>query len=320
MRLAQARLYLLMVILGFLAGCPAPVYAQDGTWAGFEPAGQSVPLGSPAALKLVIKDGVNVNAFDLVITYDSSALTLSAWSHGGFLSNLSCVHQVIESGKLALACTQIARPGVYGDGTLLNLSFNTLAGGSHEVVIQKVVLAAPLGGTTIPEKQNGVITALLAPTYTATPLPTATRTAMPTFTVTLPLMATPTHQATETPFNPSTATSIYIATTAGPDGVSPTGWSTEHAASTNTRVAPLLEINQTPLTLTISPENSLTLDTPVIQPSPIPTQAVPITISLAEGLLWGALGAGCFAIFIMLVIIIRRKIRPQNKEEKDLLL
>jgi len=327
MRLTQAHVYLLLIVLGLLAGCTAPVHAADGTWVGFEPAAQTVPLGSPAALKLVIKNGVNVNAFDVVLTYDSNALALSSWSHGGFLSNLSCINQVVVPGKLALACTQIARPGVSGDGVLLNLSFTTLDGGAHELVIQKALLAAPQGDTTTPEKQNGFITALFAPTYT----PTFTRTLVPPIATSTPYFTATFPPATQvptstpylppgvTPGNPNTATNIFIATTGIPGEVTSTPAKVATATATNT--APAIIVDLPSPTFTRQAVASPTLKPTQLQITPTPTPLVPETISLAEGLLWGVLGAGGFAIFIMLVILIRRKTRPQNNaEEKDLLL
>lgn len=330
MRLTRTHVYLLLIVLGLLLGNTKPVQAADGTWVGFEPAAQAVPLGSPAALKLAIKDGVNVNAFDMLITYDSNALALSSWSHGSFLSNLSCVHQVIEPGKLALACTQIARPGVYGDGTLLNLSFTTLTSGSHEIVVQKVLLAAPQGDTTTPEKQNGLIIALLAPTYTYTPTRVAALTLTPPIATSTPYFTVTFSPATQvptftpyippgvTPGNPNTATNIFIATTGIPGEVTSTPTKIQIATASNTAPAVIVDLPSPTLTtqLTTSPTHEPI--PPLI--TPMPTETNPATINMVEGLLWAALGLGSFAIFFMLVIIIRRKTRPQNKEEKDLLL
>jgi hypothetical protein len=44
-----------------------------------------------AALHWVVRNGVNVNAFEVTLTYDQAVLGLDSWSPGDYLSNLNCL-------------------------------------------------------------------------------------------------------------------------------------------------------------------------------------------------------------------------------------
>lgn len=100
-----------------------PASAARAPMLRIEPALLVVPLGNQVVLAIDIVGGVDVNAFDIMVNYDQQRLALVDWSHGDYLNNLTCLHVVDQPGVLELACTQVARPGVSGDGVLLQLFF-----------------------------------------------------------------------------------------------------------------------------------------------------------------------------------------------------
>ena len=181
-------------MLIMLAGAETPAMAAEGVVLAIDPAQVTIPLGNQVDLQLQVRNGVNVNAFDLTLTYDQDRLALASWAHGDYLSNLNCVRQLNQPGRLELACTQVARPAVSGDGVLLDLVFNTLMGGLSEVHIQHAILANPQGATVQPERQHGSVTVAALPTYTPTRTATATRThtPIPTHTPSPAMITSPT--------------------------------------------------------------------------------------------------------------------------------
>lgn len=44
-------------------------------------------VGGQAAVSVVVSDAVNLNAFDIELTYDPQVLTLTNWGFGSFLTN-----------------------------------------------------------------------------------------------------------------------------------------------------------------------------------------------------------------------------------------
>ena len=174
----------LIFILGLtLAGLtPAPAAAQSQTVLFVNPAQVDVPLGNQVELEVQILLGLNINAFDLTLTYDPEALALAEWQHGGYLSNLANVKVLDEAGSLRIAATQLATPAVSGDGVLLNLYFDSLGEGQTAVHLADVTFADSQGNKTEPQLEDGEVTVILTATYTPTPTPTRTPTPKPTIT------------------------------------------------------------------------------------------------------------------------------------------
>jgi hypothetical protein len=169
-----------------------------------------------------VSNGSNLNAYDLTILYDEEVLALETWSHGDYLSNLAVIMQVNQPGSLRLVCTQIATPGVSGDGTLLNLVFRAINPGISEIEFSGVKLSTSTSETVIPSLLGAVVTVsgTTAPTATATSIPTftptTTMTKIPTNTATSPQLMTPTR--TKTPAlqatTPPNRTATWLSTSA----------------------------------------------------------------------------------------------------------
>lgn len=231
----QPRLALALILLVslLLAALPLPVLAQGGTVLAVDPAQASVEVNEQREIHLFVTGADNLNAFDVQVEYDSDLLSLAKWEFGDLLSNLAVVKRDDLPGSFRLVATQLATPGVSGEGVLLKLTFSGKQTGSSAITITKAEFARSEGGLSLPELEHGSMTIIPAqPTATPTRTPTATlaptATATATFapsatatarmTATLPPSATPatTKAATSTPA--ATLTTEGAAVTAAPTG------------------------------------------------------------------------------------------------------
>ena len=117
------------------------VFAQGATQIAVQPSAGDVIINNLKTISLYVTNGVNVNAFDVIITYNSSLLTLTSWSYGTYLSSLMQVVKTDTPGYFRLVATQLAKPGVNGDGNLLNLVFRGKVNGLSPIVIDKCEFA-----------------------------------------------------------------------------------------------------------------------------------------------------------------------------------
>ena len=176
----------LMILIITTAVVFLDVNAQFETWVFVEPQNVSMLKGESVQITIDIVDGVDLNAFDLTLLYDSNVVALENWMDGAYFSNLAFVLQQSEPGMLRLAATQVGVPAVSGDGKLLTLVFRGLEPGYSEIMIDRVELVNSANELVIPVIQNGVVTINMPPTLTNTPTftQTPTRTLVPTNTLT----------------------------------------------------------------------------------------------------------------------------------------
>ena len=188
--------------------------ASTGASVAIWPDYSSVVVGTPVTLQLVVRDGVNVNGYDITLTYDAGRLALDSWSHGGYLSNLWVAHRSESPGTFRLAATQLAAAPVSGDGVLLNFVFNTLAVGESDVTIAQAIFADLQGAESYPARLDGVVAAAAEPSAnpTMTSTATVTQTPTPTQTLTMTSTPTPTQTPTETPTETPTVTMTLTST------------------------------------------------------------------------------------------------------------
>lgn len=206
---SRARLVMALILLvGLLwAGLPLPVLAQGGTVLAVDPAQSSVEVNGQREIHLLVTGADNLNAFDVQVEYDSGLLTLVKWEFGDLLSNLAVVKRDDLPGSFRLVATQLATPGVSGDGVLLKLFFSGKQTGTSAITITKAEFARSEGGLSLPELRHGSMTIIPAqPTATATATATATRTPTATATNQPTATATATRTATLTPSLTPTAT------------------------------------------------------------------------------------------------------------------
>jgi hypothetical protein len=115
------------------------------------------------AVSVTITDAVDINAFDIIITYDEEVAILTDWSHGGFLRNLICLITTNNPGYFRLVCAQNASPGVSGDGVLLNLTFAGVSKGQTQVSLEKAELSNKDNELILPTVQDGWLTTTYDP-------------------------------------------------------------------------------------------------------------------------------------------------------------
>ena len=197
----------LLVFLLVLLLPPARVNAQNDLRISFSPVESTVPIGGTETIKIAVENGTNVNAYDLTVLYDSDKVSLASWSHGAYLSNLAVVFYENEPGRLHIAATQLATPGVSGDGILLNLVFSGTNEGASVLALADVEFYDPDGNGVTPEVAEGYLNVMraapsLTPTYTVTPnlSPTPTRSHTATKTATPTPFQTSTGAPSQTPF------------------------------------------------------------------------------------------------------------------------
>ncbi|MEL7636787.1 MAG: cohesin domain-containing protein [Anaerolineaceae bacterium] len=255
-RIPRLGLALLLLVSLLLTALPLPVLAQGGTVLAVDPAQASVEVNGQREIALLVTDADNLNAFDVQVEYNGDLLSLVKWEFGDLLSNLAVVKRDDLPGSFRLVATQLATPGVSGDGVLLKLTFSGKLTGSSAIMITKAEFARSEGGLSLPELQNGsisiipaqptatlthtpTVTATLTPTATATIQPSATVTATKTATKTVTLAPTATKAASATPAPTRTAGigQTAAAPTATQSAVVAAG-ATDQPASTATQAEP----------------------------------------------------------------------------------
>lgn len=304
------------------------VGAQAGPQVRVNPAESVIPVGGLTSVTLEVLGGVEVNAFDLKMTYDPAVLTLEAVTPGTYLSNLAEVKKQIEPGLIRLVYTQLATAAVSGDGPLLQLSFRGAAEGSAAIVLEALQLAGPSGGLVEPELVCGVVhVAGAAPTETPTQAPTQTpeptRTPDPTRTPTR-LPATPVFSRTPTAAWASPTATRRLPTASMTHATTPLP-----AGSATAPVAVSLPLLQSSPTDSAKPgKNASGLEDLPVTGASHPAQSDPPQAADASGpagalptqaleqVLWGVL-IGCLGLFLlMLLALFRRRKKKQllNKE------
>jgi len=198
-----ARLLLLMITtLSLLLGVPAAgetdARAQGVTEVSIDPGESSIAIAATVEVRVNIANVVDLNAYDLKIVYNQEVVSLESWAHGGFLSNVSVVYRDERPGLLRLAVTQLASPGVSGNGTLLILKFKGKNTGSSTIEIQDAQLVNLSNEMILPTARNGVVSVSTQPTASYTNTVTQTATATTTHTATYTATATGTHTPTIT--------------------------------------------------------------------------------------------------------------------------
>ena len=199
-------LYWLLILLSLILLPSIRVSAQNEFKVFFSPEESNVPIGGSETIKIAVANGMNINAYDLTVLYDSDKVSLASWSHGNYLSNLAVVYYENEPGKLHIAATQLATPGVSGDGILINLMFSSINEGVSVLSLADVEFYDPNGNSNTPQVTEGFLNVVqAAPTFT------------PTYTVTQKLSPTPrrtyttTKTATQMSFRTSTSSPSQVA-------------------------------------------------------------------------------------------------------------
>ncbi len=179
-RLFRQTLFPLLLAVVLTSALFGGASAQAGFALSINPSRTEISVGGQAAVSVLVSDAVNLNAFDIELTYDPQVLTLTNWGFGSFLTQLAQVVLENEPGRFHLVATQLAQPGKTGSGALIELRFTGLKPGESALTLTKGELAEPQGALSYPSLNGGVVrveaSATAAPTATRTPNPTPTAT------------------------------------------------------------------------------------------------------------------------------------------------
>lgn len=195
--------FMLVLTLAVLFSSAAPARAASAATVIVEPVEVMTTVGAEIEIRILVIGGVDVNAYDLTLTYNPDILTLDSWEHGDYLSNHWVVQNIDDPGIFQLADAQLGLPPVSGDGTLLVLTFLTIGEGESDLTLEEVTFADAEGTKSYPVMEDGRVIASKSegspPTLTLTPTPTRT----PTPTKTL---SSVTQAPTTTPLITATST------------------------------------------------------------------------------------------------------------------
>lgn len=130
------------------------------------PAAAEVDLvaGQTVEIEMYVTNGVDINAFEVRLTYDPQVVTLlcpyggshPCWKNGGFLDDdLLVPFELIQSGIFHVAFAQTTQPNVSGEGSLIKLTFQGSAIGISAIDIKLAKFANRVGDETYPLTEDG---------------------------------------------------------------------------------------------------------------------------------------------------------------------
>jgi len=153
-------LMLLFGLFGAASGWRHGAHAETETVLAVMPAELTLWLNGAASApaQVYISDVENLNAFDIVLTYDGSLAVVSDYAYGTFLSNLECLSEINDPGYFRLACFQVSTPGVSGSGPLIDLTFSAVSAGTTTITITTAKLSDPNGKSIKAQLQHGTLT------------------------------------------------------------------------------------------------------------------------------------------------------------------
>lgn len=161
MKKGRLNIYVLFFVVLSLAGLVfiggSPAIAQTTMTLAVLPDTAELELdsGDTVTVDLYMTDAVEANGFDITLTYDPAVVQLDSWAHGGVFTNPYTFTQVNEPGTFRLAAAQLAQPPVSGDGSVLKLTFSSVAVGTSDLTITAAEFADQTGVKTYPDRLPG---------------------------------------------------------------------------------------------------------------------------------------------------------------------
>lgn len=317
---------ILSAVICMLLIAPVPIQAQARPHVFIEPEFVRVPMGAEVELSLQVSGGVDINAFEVILTYDPNQLAMINWRAGDYLRKLAVVKEVDDPGLLRVAATQLGQPLVSGDGELMLITFQSMAGGLSPIVFQEALFADDQGTKTYPERTDGLVEITLEPTFTPTAPHTLTPTAQPTPVVTFaPPPGNDPKVDQDVPLLPNPADSASD-NTSGAEDPAAEGGLTESMAPENTSGEPAAtgegaEVDPAQVSLLPGSESGGDASESGAMPSGDPQRTNSFTLSspdrkILEIALWSIASLGLLLLAVLSVVIVKRK----NQREEDLLL
>ncbi len=121
-------------------------------------------------VNVMIRDAVDLNAFDVQVDFDPSKVTRVSYEVGDFLTEVSCIDRFVGPNYFRLVCTQLAQPGRYGTGTLFRIVFRGVAEGVSPLDLTEANLSNGDGQSLPTETTNGTLNVVNTGNLTYLPL------------------------------------------------------------------------------------------------------------------------------------------------------
>lgn len=119
---------------------------------------------------VMIRDAVDVNAFDVRVDFDPTKVTRVNYEVGDFLKNTSCIDTFVGPDYFRLICTQLATDGQNGTGTLFRIVFQGVAEGVTPLEFTRARLSNRDGQTLPVSSTNGTLNVVNTGNLTYLPL------------------------------------------------------------------------------------------------------------------------------------------------------
>lgn len=150
---------LMLMVLGSFFFAFKPAAAQTGTTVDLTPNPAIIYLNgtNSQVVEVWVKDAVNLNFFEVILTYDANLASVDSWAFGNFFEMQlgGCVRNTNTPGYLWLACTQLAKPGKSGSGVMFTMTISGETIGVTPLTFEKVELVNKFGYLISPPFTNG---------------------------------------------------------------------------------------------------------------------------------------------------------------------
>ena len=131
--------------------------AQSTTNIQILPTETSIIADTTTTINVFIENAMDMNGYEIEITYDSSLLTLVTWTDGPLLKAIWHPAIINTPGLFRIPAVQLAQPGVNGDGVIFSLTFLGESNGTSPITITYAELIDKMNVSFYPSRNNGSI-------------------------------------------------------------------------------------------------------------------------------------------------------------------
>lgn len=119
---------------------------------------------------VMIRDAIDVSAFDVQINFDPTKVTRLSYEVGDFLKNTSCIDRFVGPNYFRLICGQLATDGQNGTGTLFRIVFQGVEEGVTPLEFTETHLSNRYGQALPVSSTNGTLNVVNTGNLTYLPL------------------------------------------------------------------------------------------------------------------------------------------------------
>ena len=152
---------LMLIVLGSFFFAFKSAAAQTGTTVYLSPNPANIYLNESKSqvVEVWVADAVNLNYFEVILTYDSTLVSLDSWEFGNFfeMEIAGCVTYTNTPGYFRLGCTQFAKPGKSGIGVMFTMNMSGKLAGTTPLTFEKVELVDKDDALITPPFTNGTL-------------------------------------------------------------------------------------------------------------------------------------------------------------------